>query len=51
MTASPGTLYPARRGAALRMSPEFWLNAQQAVDVEHAARRMKKVPAPVPFAG
>jgi len=33
-----------RLGAALRMSPEFWLNAQQAVDIYHAARRIKKVP-------
>jgi len=40
-----------RLGAALRMSPEFWLNAQQAVDIYHAARRIKKVPGPLSLAG
>jgi plasmid maintenance system antidote protein VapI len=40
-----------RLGAALRMSPEFWLNAQQAVDIYQAARRMKKLPEPIPLAG
>ena len=40
-----------RLGAALRMSPEFWLNAQQAVDIYHAARKVKKVPAPIRLAG
>ena len=40
-----------RLGAALRMSPQFWLNAQQAVDIYDAARKMKKVPAPIPLAG
>jgi len=40
-----------RLGAALRVSPEFWLNAQLAVDIFHAARRLKKVPAPIPLAG
>jgi addiction module HigA family antidote len=40
-----------RLGAALRMSPEFWLNAQQAVDIYEAARRIKKVPEPIPLAG
>ena len=38
-------------GAALRMSPEFWLNAQQAVDIYHAARKLKKIPEPIPLAG
>jgi addiction module HigA family antidote len=38
-----------RLGAALRMSPEFWLNAQQAVDIYHAAKRMKTVPEPIPL--
>ena len=32
-------------------TPEFWLNAQQAVDIYDAARKMKKVPAPIPLAG
>ena len=40
-----------RLGAALRMTPEFWLNAQQAVDIYRAARRLKRVPAPLPLAG
>ncbi len=40
-----------RLGAALRMSPQFWLNAQQAVDIYAAARKMKKIPAPIPLAG
>jgi len=38
-------------GAALSMSPEFWLNAQQAVDIHHAAKRIRKVPGPLPLAG
>ena len=40
-----------RLGAALRMSPEFWLNAQQAVDIYSAARRIKKIPGPLSLAG
>ncbi len=28
-------------GAAFRTSPEFWLNAQKAVDLYHAAARLK----------
>lgn len=40
-----------RLGAALRMSPEFWLNAQQAVDIYYASKRLKKRPAPIPLAG
>ncbi|HJQ97900.1 MAG TPA: HigA family addiction module antitoxin [Candidatus Polarisedimenticolaceae bacterium] len=40
-----------RLGAALRMTPEFWLNAQQAVDIYEAVRRVKRVPAPYPLAG
>ena len=39
-----------RLGATFRMSPEFWLNAQQAVDIYLAGRRMKKVPKPIPLA-
>ena len=38
-------------GAALSMSPEFWLNAQQAVDIYHAAKKIKKVPDPLSLAG
>jgi plasmid maintenance system antidote protein VapI len=33
------------------MTPEFWLNAQQAVDIYDATRRVRKVPAPFPLAG
>ena len=40
-----------RLGAALRMSPEFWLNAQQAVDIYQASRRLRKMPTPIPLAG
>ena len=40
-----------RLGAALRMSPEFWLNAQQAVDIFHASRSIKKLPDPLSLAG
>ena len=39
-----------RLGAAFRMTPEFWLNAQQAVDIYEASRRLKKVPEPIPMA-
>jgi addiction module HigA family antidote len=39
-----------RLGAALSMSPEFWLNAQQAVDIYHAAKKIKKVPGPLSLA-
>jgi len=40
-----------RLGAAFRVSPEFWLNAQQAVDIFQAVRAMKKLPHPIPLAG
>ena len=36
-----------RLGAAFRMTPEFWLNAQQAVDIYEASRRVKNVPQPI----
>ena len=36
-----------RLGAAFRMPPEFWLNAQQAVDIYEASKRMRKVPEPI----
>jgi antitoxin HigA-1 len=38
-------------GAAFRTSPEFWLNAQRAVAIYHAAKRIKKLPPPLPLAG
>ena len=31
-------------GAAFRTTPEFWLNAQKAVDVHRAARRVRPLP-------
>jgi antitoxin HigA-1 len=40
-----------RLGAAFRKSHEFWLNAQQAVDIYRATRRMKRVPEPIRLAG
>ena len=33
--------------AALNTSPEFWLNAQKAVDIYKAARHLKKLPKPL----
>ena len=38
-------------GAAFRTSPEFWLNAQKAVDLHQAARRLPRLPAPLLRAG
>lgn len=34
-------------GAALRTTPEFWLNAQRAVDLYEAAQRIGKPPEPI----
>jgi addiction module HigA family antidote len=34
-------------GAAFRTSPEFWLNAQKAVDLYHAAASATDLPSPV----
>ncbi len=34
-------------GAALRTTPEFWLNAQRAVDLHAAAARIGELPAPI----
>ena len=33
--------------AAFRTSPEFWLNAQKAVDLYDASARIRKLPRPV----
>ena len=38
-------------GAAFRTSPEFWLNAQKAVDLHRAARRVSSLPKPLVRAG
>jgi antitoxin HigA-1 len=34
-------------GAAFRTSPEFWLNAQKAVDLHRAAEALKELPSPL----
>ena len=34
-------------GAAFRTSPEFWLNAQKAVDLYHAAEALETLPEPL----
>ncbi len=40
-----------RLGAALSTTPEFWLNAQKAVDLHRAARSLRELPGPVVHAG
>ncbi len=40
-----------RLGATFRTSPEFWFNAQQAVDLHKAARHLSSLPKPVLRAG
>jgi len=40
-----------RLGATFRTSPEFWLNAQKAVDLHKAARHLSSLPKPVLRAG
>lgn len=37
--------------AAFRTTPQFWLNAQQAIDIYRARRNLKKVPKPVSMTG
>jgi addiction module HigA family antidote len=37
--------------AAFRTSPQFWLNAQLAVDIYRASKKLKNVPKPLPIAG
>lgn len=34
-------------GAAFRMSPEFWLNAQRATDLHQAQQKLTKLPEPL----
>ena len=38
-------------GAALRTTPEFWLNAQKAIDIHRAIRQLVKLPKPLLRAG
>jgi antitoxin HigA-1 len=40
-----------RLGAALGTSPQFWLSAQQAVDLYESSRAMKRLPGPIAKAG
>jgi addiction module HigA family antidote len=37
--------------AALRTSPEFWLNAQEAIDIWKARRELKRLPRPLLASG
>lgn len=34
-------------GAAFRTTPQFWLNAEKAVDLHEAARRLTRLPRPL----
>jgi len=34
-------------GAAFHTTPQFWLNAQQAVDIYEASRKLRKKPKPL----
>jgi addiction module HigA family antidote len=36
-----------RLGAALETTPDFWLNAQQAIDLFEAKQRISELPSPV----
>lgn len=36
--------------AAFKTSPEFWMNAQKAVDLYEASKTLKKLPAPLKLA-
>jgi addiction module HigA family antidote len=38
-------------GAAFRTTPGFWLNAQKAVELYRAVKRLKELPKPLPRAG
>lgn len=40
-----------RLAAALGTSPQFWLNAQQAVELYRASANLKKLPKPIQRAG
>lgn len=45
--ASVSTEIALKLSAALRTSPDFWLNAQQAVDLYRASRRISELPEPL----
>jgi antitoxin HigA-1 len=38
-------------GASFRTSPDFWLNAQKAVDLHEARSHLRRLPKPIPVAG
>ena len=40
-----------RLGASFQTSPNFWLNAQQAVDLHQARAHLRRLPKPVAAAG
>jgi addiction module HigA family antidote len=40
-----------RLGASFQTSPDFWLNAQQAVDLHEARSRLRRLPKPLAAAG
>jgi addiction module HigA family antidote len=37
-------------GASFRMSPDFWLNAQKAIDLYEARAHVRRLPKPLPLA-
>ena len=37
--------------AVFKMTPQFWLNAQQSVDIYHAEKKIKKLPSALLKAG
>ena len=47
---SVGVGMALKLGAALRATPEFWLNAQRAVDIYRASRDVAELPKPIPRA-
>ena len=44
---SVGAEMAVKLAASLGTSPQFWLNAQQAVDIYYAEKKLKHRPAPV----
>lgn len=45
--AAVSTEMALKLGAAFRTSPEFWLNAQKAVDLHKASREVTELPLPL----
>ncbi len=37
-------------GASFRTSPDFWLNAQKAIDLYEARSHLRRLPKPLPAA-